>query len=316
MKFTEDRRKILKVATMYYTDGLTQAEIAEKIGISRPVISKLLREARELGIVEIYIKDENACSISLALNIETDFALKDVIVVPTTKEFSKSVIKKSVARAAASYITNQLTKVENLGLSWGTTIAEVIDEMPYLSYPNLTIHPLVGGVASRHLFLDANHLAFLLSEKLSANCRYLYAPALAESLALKKILETSILTTSVLQQAKNVDLALIGVGNPTNSSTWEDLAYIDSNELEKLQALHVVGDAVASFFDEKGQPLQTDLTERLMGVTIEELKQVKNVVAVATGSEKCGSIRALLLAGVIDTLVIDQEIAEGLCRDK
>lgn len=316
MKFTEDRRKILKVATMYYEEGYTQAEIAVKIGISRPVISKLLREARELGIVEIYIKDENACSVQLAFQIEQQYNLHDVIVVPTAREFSGNMVKKSVTRAAASYLSNQLTEITSLGLSWGTTIAEVIDEMAYLPSPMLTIHPLVGGVASRHLAIDANHLAFLLSEKLSASCQYLYAPALAESRELKVILEHSDLTSTVLEQAKKVDLAVIGVGNPTNSTTWEDLAYIHQTDLQQLKELGVVGDAVASFFDKNGQMLQTDLTERLMGVTIEELKAVRNVVAVASGKEKSDSIRALLLAGVLNTLIIDQEIAEKICQNK
>lgn len=314
MKYTEDRRKILKVATMYYSEGLTQAEIARKIGISRPVISKLLREARDLGIVEIYIKDENAYSISLALEIEKKFQLKDVIVVPDGQDNSPATLKKNVARAAALYVANKLDQVSSVGVSWGTTVAEVIDEMPFLSYPNVTIHPLVGGVASHHLFLDANHLAFLFSQKCSAKCTYFYAPALAESKELKHILETSSFALEALKKAKQVDMAIIGVGNPVTSSTWEELAYIHSAELKKLKELGVVGDAVASFFDATGKELSTDLTQRLMGVTIEDLRKVKNVIAVASGLDKILSIKALLMAGILDTIVIDQRMAEELSQ--
>lgn len=312
LRVTENRRNLLKAATMYYSEGKTQAEIAKKMNISRPVISKMLQIARQEGIVEIYVKDENAHSISLALEIEKKYQLNDVIVVPKSIEFSKSTMKRNVAKAAVSYLTTHLVKDTKIGLSWGTTIAEVIDEMPYLSKPSITIHPLVGGIQSKHVFLDANHLTFLLAEKLSAQCTYFYAPALADTIELKELLAKSSMVETAIADAKKVDIALIGVGNPLDNTTWKELGYIEKTELTQAKTQGIVGDAVASLFDETGQTVMTDLTKRMMGMTIEDLIQIPNVVAIASGATKGTSIQALLNNQVIDTLIIDQSIAEKL----
>lgn len=312
MRITEDRRNLLKAATMYYSEGKTQAEIAKKMNISRPVISKMLQLARQEGIVEIYVKDENAHSIALALEIEKKYHLNDVIVVPKSIEFSKSTIKHNVAKAAVSYLTTHLKKDTKIGLSWGTTIAEVIDEMPYLSKPGITIHPLVGGIQSQHVYLDANHLTFLLAEKLSAQCSYFYAPALADTIELKELLAESTVVETAMSDARKVELAIIGVGNPLGNTTWKELGYIEKKELIQANNQGIVGDAVASLFDETGQTVMTDLTKRMMGMTIEDLIQIPNVVAIASGSTKGTSIQGLLNNHVINTLIIDQSIAEQL----
>ncbi|ANZ99167.1 sugar-binding protein [Carnobacterium divergens] len=312
MRITEDRRNLLKAATMYYSEGKTQAEIAKKMNISRPVISKMLQLARQEGIVEIYVKDENAHSIALALEIEKKYQLNDVIVVPKSIEFSKSTIKHNVAKVAVSYLTTHLKKDTKIGLSWGTTIAEVIDEMPYLSKPGITIHPLVGGIQSQHVYLDANHLTFLLAEKLSAQCSYFYAPALADTIELKELLAESTVVETAMSDARKVELAIIGVGNPLGNTTWKELGYIEKKELIQANNQGIVGDAVASLFDETGQTVMTDLTKRMMGMTIEDLIQIPNVVAIASGSTKGTSIQALLNNHVINTLIIDQSIAEQL----
>lgn len=86
MKISEDRRKMLKIVTMYYEQGLTQATIAKKMGISRPVISKTLQQARESGIVSISIKDESAYAVELGLRLEQKYQLADAVVIPTNEQ--------------------------------------------------------------------------------------------------------------------------------------------------------------------------------------------------------------------------------------
>ncbi|MGY3778473.1 sugar-binding transcriptional regulator [Isobaculum melis] len=308
MRLTEDRRKMLKVATLYYDHGLTQSEIAKKMGISRPIISKMLQQAKELGMVEIYIKDESSHSVKLALAIEESFNLNEVVVVAGTGTH----LKKNVARAAASYLVGQLKPQQKIGLSWGTTMAEFIEEVPYVHHPDTMILPLAGGVASQDVKYDANHLSFLLSEKLSGECAYIYAPALAETKDLKEVLVASKMVSDVLNQGRQVDLAFIGVGQPASLTTWENLGYIEADEFTHLQKQGMVGDAVASFFNQKGEALDNDFTRRMIGVTLDELKQIPNVVLLAAGQQKAESVHAILKSAAIRTLIIDQTIAEKL----
>ena len=188
MKKWEDKRSILKIATLYYSEGLTQAEIAKKMEISRPLVSKILQEAKNTGIVEIYIKDEDAYSIALEMEIEKKYGLTEVIIVKNQKSATEAISKKNVGRAAASYLSSILPKVKKIGVSWGTTLAEFVDEMPFLQYPNVTVIPIMGGVGYSNVLYHSNHLAFLLAQKLNTTSTYFYAPALADTKKLKESL--------------------------------------------------------------------------------------------------------------------------------
>ena len=303
---------MLKIVTMYYEQGMTQALIAQKMGISRPVISKILQQAKESGVVSISIKDESAYAVELGLRIEQKYQLDDVIVVPTNEQKQSQSVKKEVSRIAAFYLKERLNVGMNIGLSWGTTLADMIDEMPYCSFPTINVAPLVGGVSSEHLYFDTNHLVFRLAEKLNSRCQYFYAPALAESIELATVLNKSQLVSKALEQAKHVDFAIIGVGNPNESSTWKRLGYIEADELEIIKETGVKGDAVASLFDKNGQTVNNEISQRMLGIKVEDLVNIPDVMVIGCGEEKVESIKPLLIGRCCSILVIDQTIAEAL----
>lgn len=312
MKSTEKNRKMLKIVTMYYEQGFTQSEIAKKIGVSRPVVSKILQQAKDKGIVTISIKDESAYTTMLALELEKKYSLKEAIVVSVNKRTNSIKTQQEVSRAAAYYLNEQLTSSQSIGLSWGTTLADMIDEMPYSSNPQIDICPLVGGVSSEHLYFDTNHLVFQLAEKLNSRCRYFYAPALAESIELAEILANSNLIGRAMEAAKNVDLAIIGVGNPNEHSTWKQLGYLNESDLGIIKKTNVVGDAVASLFDKNGKTVNNDISKRMLGIKVEDLKNISDVMIIGSSREKATSIASLLLGNYCSILVVDQLLAEAL----
>lgn len=303
---------ILKAVTLYYEEGLTQAEIARKIKISRPLVSKMLKEAKKTGLVEIYIKDENAHAIALEIEIEKKYELKEVIVVPNKKSTTDAITKKNIGRACASYIASILPQIKTIGISWGTTLAEFVDEMPYLQYPDVKIVPMMGGVGYSNVLFHSNHLAFLLAQKLSAKSTYLYTPALADSIKLKENLLESKMISTALTEGKNVDVAVVGIGNPIHSSTYKELGYFSNKDLSEFKQKGAIGDVVASFFNEQGETVKTDVSNRMMGIDIDDLKTVPRTVVLATGKEKAPSVRALLEKNIVNILIIDEDIAKNL----
>lgn len=112
--------------------------------MSRPIISKMLQRAKEAGIIEIFIKDESAHTVELEQKLEKHYGLKDAIVVPTVG-LTPDMIKQAVARAGAYYLSKNLKSVKRLGISWGTTLAELVKEFPYIRKEDLKIIPLEGG---------------------------------------------------------------------------------------------------------------------------------------------------------------------------
>ncbi|MED4690165.1 sugar-binding transcriptional regulator [Peribacillus frigoritolerans] len=312
----EERRQLVKVANLYYIDGWTQQQIAKKIGVSRPIISKLLQKARDLGIVEVYIKDESAHTVDLEQQLEKKYGLKDAVVISTVG-LTPEMIKKAVGQAGAYYLSKYLKKqdVNRLGISWGSTLAELVKEYPFERREVMNIVPLVGGMGTQHVEIHANQLAYELAKKMNCTCSYLYAPAIVETKELKDHLVAMKEISSVLEEGKEVDVALIGIGNPYRGSTMRELNYLQEDDIQNLRKMGTVGDIASRFFDESGDIIKHPLNDKVIGLSLEHLKQIKEVIGVVEGTHKLESVSASLRGNYLDVLIIDEQTASALLED-
>ena len=304
----DERRQIVKVATLYYFEGLTQAEIAKKIGVSRPLISKLLNKAKEHGIVEIYIRDENAHTVELEHQLERKYGLKEAIVIPTAGRNS-DMIKHSLGKAASFYVSKNIEGAKKLGISWGSTLEKFVQEYPYEQHQQLKIIPLVGGMGSKLVEIHSNLLAYQLAQKMNATCSYLYAPAMVESEELKKRLIQSEDIALVLEEGRNVDRAVVGLGTPFEESTMTTMEYLKDENLKSLKDAGAVGDIGSRFYDHEGKQIAHPLNDLVIGLDIEEYKRIPEVIGIVEGVHKAESIKAALKGGFLDVLVIDDTMA-------
>lgn len=307
----DDRRTMAKVATLYYFDGWTQAEIAKKYNVSRPVISKVLQRAREQGIVEIYIKDENIHTIKLEQELEHKYNLQEVIVVSSTN-LSEEMTKRAIGKASASYLSNNIERYSKVGISWGSTIAAAVNEFPFLKKESLYVVPLVGGMGRASVAIHANQLAYELAKKVNGTCTYLYAPAMVETSELRDRLIQSEDIAAVLDEGKNVDVAIVGIGDPYRNSTMKQIGYLTDGDTEQLSAANVVGDISSKFYDANGVQVAHPLNNRVIGINLDELKNIKEVVGIAHGDYKVKSITAALENNFIDVLITDDQTAKGI----
>lgn len=304
----EERRQIVKVSRLYYFEGLTQAEIAKKIGVSRPVISKLLNKARESGIVEIYIKDENAHTVELEHQLEKKYGLKEVIVVPAAGR-NPEMVKQSLGKAASFYISKNINGKKSLGISWGSTLAKFVQEYPFEQHQQLKIIPLVGGMGSKLVEIHSNLLAYQLAQKMNTTCSYLYAPAMVENAELKNRLVQSADIAMVLEEGRSVDMAVVGIGNPYEDSTMTTMEYLKKEDLQSLKQAGAVGDIGSRFYDQSGKQIKHPLNDLVIGLDINEYKQIPEVVGIVEGTHKVQSLKAALRGGFLDVLVIDDSTA-------
>ena len=312
----EERRQLVKVANLYYMDGWTQEQIAKKVGVSRPIISRILQKARDSKVVEVYIKDENIHTVELEQQLEKRYGLKDAIVVSTVG-LTPDMVKKAVGQAGAYYLSKYLKKrnVNQLGISWGSTLAELVKEYPFERKEQMNIVPLVGGMGTQHVEIHANQLAYELAKKMSCTCSYLYAPAIVETKELKERLVSMREISSVLDEGKKVDVALIGLGNPYKGS-MRKLGYLKDNDLKQLRKIGVVGDIGSRFFDESGVVVNHPLNDKVIALPLEQLKRVKEVIGVVEGTHKVESAQAALKANYLDVLIIDEQTALALLEAK
>lgn len=305
----EERRQLVKVAMMYYREGWTQQQIAKKIGVSRPVISKMIQKAKDAGIVEVYIQDESAHTVELEQKLEQRFELQDVVVVPSLG-FTPDMTRHAVGQAAAHYLSRHLRKdIQRFGISWGTTLAEVVREYPYERRESLNIVPLVGGMGTKSVEIHANQLAYELAKKMNATCSYLYAPAIVETEELAGRLMEMQDIAQVLEEGKQVEVALVGIGNPHKGSTMKDIGYLKETDIQSLKKAGAIGDIGSRFFDQDGEPLVHELNKRIIGLRLRDLRSIPHVIGIAEGAYKAESIAAALAGKYIHTLIIDEQTA-------
>jgi DNA-binding transcriptional regulator LsrR (DeoR family) len=312
---SEDRRQLVRIANLYYVEGWTQGQIAKKFDVSRPFICRLLQKAKDNGIVEVYIKDESVHTIDLEQQIKNKFELKNVIVV-STDGLTPEMIKKSIGQAGAYYLSKNLGSSKQLGISWGTTLSELVKEYPFEQREKINIVPLVGGIGTQHVEIHSNQLAYELARKMNGTCSYLYAPAIVETQELKDYLLEIPDIAMVLEKGKNVDVALISIGNPYTGSTMQSLGYLQNDDLQQFQKMGVVGDIASRFFDREGKIVNHPLNDKVIGLPLEQLKEIKNVIALVEGTHKIESLFAALKGEFIDVLIIDEQSASILIKEK
>lgn len=306
-----EKREMVRVAKLYYLTGLTQAEIAKKLGVSRPVISKMLQRAKDTGIVEIYIRDETMSMVELEQQLEAALRLDEVIVVPSYGNKNEEVIKQQVAKAAAQYLPKWIRNKRRIGISWGTTLYHLVNEYPFERHHKMKVYPLVGGIGRHRIEIHSNQLAYEFSKKLGGSCEFLYAPAIADSMELKRQLIDSPDIRSILEEARQVELAIVGIGNPYES-TMTEMGYLKEEDLCQLQEGKAVGDISSRFIDKTGKPIHNDLNNRVIGIELDELKHIPTVVGVVSGSNKLDAVWASLQGDYFDKLIIDEYLAEVL----
>lgn len=299
---------LIEVATLYYEQNCTQTYIAKKLNISRPTVASLLQEARDKGIVKISIMKINKDTIDISNSIKEKYNIPNVFVSKENTVYSK----KEVGILCANYIESKKDTNIKIGVGFGSTVYEYVKSANYIKTNFKGLIPIMGGVELNDEALHSNHLCYTLSRKYSCNMRFFYAPVKAESLAQKKMLIDSHMVKSAIEEAKKVDLAIVGVGNPLNMSTYQKLHYILDEDLDILEKNEAVGDIVTSLFNKDAEEIITPSSEKFIGLSIYDLKNIPEVVVLATGYQKSEAVKALISNKIVSTLIIDYELANIL----
>jgi len=306
-----EEKELVKVATMYYEEGLTQAEIAKKMGVSRSLISKMIIDAKKDGIVEVFIKSDTAYTVDLERKLEEKYQLKGAVVVDTA-HLNDNEIETIISQTAALYLKKISKDVKSIGVSWGGSLRKMIDCFPYTNQKDTVVYPLVGGVGDEHVEVQANQLCSDLARKMRGQNKYLYAPISVRNPQLKKEILSIQSLSNVLEEAKEVDLALVGLANPFKNSTMEKLGYINEEIKEELEKCRVKGDINWRFFDENGQENGIELNQNIIGVELADLKKIPKIFAIVYGEEKVEPIHLALENKLLNIIVTTDKVAEEL----
>lgn len=306
--------QLVEAARLYYEHGLNQRQIASRLGISRPGVSRLLQTARERGIVKIEIIDPAEHGTRLERLLKERFALKKVVVVPNGEE-NEQIIKNRLGRAAVILLDSILKEKVILGVSWGTTMQAVTRNLKKRSLRGMTVVQLNGGISRAEYDTHASEIAQRLSENYRAVPYLLPLPAVVDSAQLKAAIVADKNIARTLELGRQAEIALFTVGSFSHESVLVKADYFEPNEVDQLLSQGAVGDICSRILRNDGQLCSPELNARTIGIELEELKSKPYAIAVAGGREKLPAIRAGLKGRWFNCLVTDEWVAEELLED-
>ena len=300
-----------KVAWLYYIDEHTQAEIADKLGISRVTINRLIKEARETGVVEIKVHSDFSDAFDLGQRLSNKFNLRDAIVTPMAD--SDEALNDVIAQAAAEVLMQRLKEGLTIGVGIGRTLSRIPDFFhPAAAVPCRFIG-LTGGLDFRQTGVphSFNTLARLASAT-NGEAVYIPAPSYVAYASVKNALLSEQTVIHSLELAAACEIAIFSIGTADYSALLYQFNQISDKDLEDMHQNRAVGDVLGRFFNQDGQELELDLNQRIIGLGLEELKKIPLKILVAGGKNKREALQVAVSHQFCDILVTDAVSAAWL----
>ena len=307
---SDEAHLIMKVLRVYYEHHLTQAEVAKRLGFSRPKVSRLVAEGHLRGLVKIEIAQPTGDFAPLEIALEDRYGIGEVLISPTSEDNRSTEL--TVGGSAAACLGRVCDGDSTLGVSWGTTVRAFVEAVSPLAFKCARVVPLVGSIGRAETVLHSNRACLDLAGKLGVEALNLDAPAIARSASSRAELVETPGIEDTLKAAVACDVAVVGIGGILPTSTIIRAGFFDSEEFLGLAERSVVGDVCFHFLDRSGNPCLPGFSERVVGITPEQIRAVPKVVGIATGARKAPGVAAVLKGGYINHLVCDRELAEAL----
>jgi DNA-binding transcriptional regulator LsrR (DeoR family) len=245
--------------------------------------------------------------------LELRYELQEAVVVPVSNPAHHPTVVRELGPVAAECLIRCISGDEVIATAWGTSILAMVNALPYRSWPNVTIVQLLGGLGPADTLEHSAELTQHLARKLGAKLRLLPAPGIVASREMAQALRSDGQISTVLDLAAKADVALVGLGVPIpDSIVLRTATILNQADLERLQELGAVGDIALRYMDKDGNPLGLEIDERIIGLTIEQIRKIPRVIGIAGGKDKHRMIRAALRGKILDVLVTDLSTAEAL----
>jgi DNA-binding transcriptional regulator LsrR (DeoR family) len=316
MPAPRDPGTLLAAARLYYLENHSQAEIARELGTSRSNVSRMLTEAQRQGIVTITINDPSGRMPQLEEELRARFGLVDVRVAQRGPAASVKV-EDQVGLQAARLLTELVADDMTVALSWGHALQAMVYAVEVQRDYHLTLTQLVGGLSSISNEISGAELVRELATRLGADYVTLHAPATLTSAVARDALLAEQSIVDILDAARSADLAFVGIGTPSHGSSAAILSSLQltPSEEKEFWAAEPVGDLAARYYDADGHEVKGAVADRVLGLGLDDLRSIPNVVGVAQGRAKTPGVLGALRGRLVDSLVCDEVLARALLSE-
>ncbi len=301
----EKQKKLAYVARRYYLDDWKQSDIAKELGVSRPLVSRMLAEAREYGVVEIRIHDPAARQGQLVEQLRHSTSIRDGVLVEDGQDDDAT---NQLLSQGAVQLLWQL-RSRRLGIGWGHLIGQLVtwlEAHPQLSSTVTDICPLVGNASIPARNYQSNENVRLIAQQLGAAPHFIYLPALPDSLEEKQLLCSSEIYRQIQTQWDKMDTALVNIGNYPSSPDFASLVRYG----DLLQQEHTCGRLLVYYFNPQGKVIQSE-QDFAIQIPLEQLRRCPNIIGVCSANTSVRALQGALKTGLFTHLVARADLVRS-----
>ncbi|MHC1785223.1 MAG: sugar-binding transcriptional regulator [Anaerolineaceae bacterium] len=311
----ENHHQLLaQIGSMYYEQDKSQNQIADELGLSRVKVYRLLKEAREENIVKIAIGWPIERDSATEKQLIEVFHLKKALVI-RAKQSDDLVALRRLGQMTANFLEMILEDGMTLAVCLGHSTYEVINAVGPSFQAHVNVVQAMGSIPFTIQDIDSAALARQLAHKLGGQVFYLASPLMANSPEEAVVLRRQKSIEITLNTSRKADILLLGIGNlDPKSSRYVQADMITADQIKTLEDEGTVGDIGGQFYNIKGDLHPCTYNQSMIGLTMEEMKQIPNTIAVAMGAKKVKAILGALRTGVIKILSTDLETARAVLK--
>jgi DNA-binding transcriptional regulator LsrR (DeoR family) len=301
-----------RAAWLSYIGGYRQEDIAERLGVSRIKVNRLIALAHRRGLIRVVVEGRDAECVALETAIAAAYGL-DFCAVAVDLDEGKLPLR-TLAAAGARFLVRAIESrdLAIVGIGHGRTLAAVVEALPRLPRTDVRFVSLLGSL-TRHAAANPFDVVHRIAQTTGCEGYFMPVPFFANSVADKRVLMAQKSLKDVFDLALKAQLYVVGIGEVGPRAHMVETRMITDGELAEVERAGAVGEVLGHFVDARGRPVDAPVNERALGLRIEDLRG-KEVVAIAGGHGKARAIDAVLSTGVLTGLITDEATATRLAR--
>jgi len=302
-----------RAAWLHYAGGMTQTEVAKRLGLTSLKAHRLITKANQEGLVKVYIDGEVSECVELENKLSARYGLTYCEAVP---EFDDEDLPlKALGMAGAQFLKREIERGEAalIGVGHGRTLAACVEYLPRTATDKTRFVSLLGGL-TRKFGANPHDVIHRLAERTGAEAYVMPVPFFANTVEDRTVLLGQKGVREVFELAKAATLMVVGIGTAEREASLVATGMIEKSEIEEIKRDGGMGELLGHFFDRNGAPVETTLSDRTLALSRDELKS-RRIVAVAGGKMKVNAIRSLLESRFLSGLITDERTARALTQD-
>lgn len=305
--------QILRISKMYYEMDMGQVEIAKKEGISKSSVSRLLKSGKDLGLIEVRIKEPVISFGELESQLIANFNLRQAVIVPDLVG-DPQILLHDVCLALAQDLPRFLDDDSILGIAWGSTLETLSELLPPIKRRGISIIQLNGGYSRAVYESSALNILKNFMDSVNGTGYQIPAPAVVDAPFIADAIKQDSQVAQILSMAERCQTAVFSVGNFGRPSIIYEMGLLSDSQYREMEYRGCTGDVCSHFINDNGDIFDEALDQRVIAAPLPVIRAIPNKLLVASGTHKADIILAALRGGLADNLYIDAPTAAEVLK--